>query len=225
MADGRAARLRRQHAALLAACRAHPFVRGIADGTLPAPSFRRWVVQDWLYLLTYADVLDVAAASAPSPEARRRWAGLASLTREVELDLHRAFAARYDLSAADLDGAAPTEATTGYTRFLRAHAARGYGPLVASLVPCGVDYVEIARALSGEVAPPYAAWVETYADPAFADAVAFMQAELDAAPGDEAELETAYAAGAAHELAFWDAAMRSRAWEAERSWRRSSSRT
>lgn len=180
-------------------------MQGLADGTLPSARFREWVVQDWLYLLTYVEVLEAAARSAPAAPAQARFTGLAAWTRDVELDLHRAGAARFGLSPSDLDGAAPNAATAGYCRFLRAHAAQGYGPLLASLVPCGVDYLEIARAFSGVVAPPYAAWVETYSDPAFSETVAFLEAELDAAPGPAAELETAYAAGAAHELAFWDA--------------------
>ncbi|MFT4628389.1 MAG: thiaminase/transcriptional activator TenA [Myxococcota bacterium] len=196
----RAARLREAAAPLRAACRAHPFVLGIGDGSLPPETFARWVVQDWLYLQTYADVLDRAAELAGG-----RWAELATLTRDEELRLHRTFAARFGLSAADLDGATPWPATVAYTGFLRTHAD-SYPTLVASLVPCGVGYVELAQGLA--VQPPadprYADWVAMYADPVFAEAVAWMEAELDAVHADDAALAAVYAAGAAHELAFWE---------------------
>jgi len=32
----------------------HPFVRGIADGSLPPKRFERWVRQDYLYLKEFA---------------------------------------------------------------------------------------------------------------------------------------------------------------------------
>ncbi|MFT5358621.1 MAG: thiaminase/transcriptional activator TenA [Polyangiales bacterium] len=203
----RAARLRESAAPLRAACRAHPFVRGIADGSLPPEVFARWVVQDWRYLLTYVEVLEQVAATAPSAAAGERWAELATFTRNEELALHRAYAARFDLTEADLDGAADAPATAAYTGFLRAQAQRSYGHGVASLVPCGVGYVTLATELAAgppPAEPRYADWIHTYADPAFAEAVAWMEAELDGALGDDASLAATYLAGAEHELAFWD---------------------
>ena len=49
----------REHAKdVQSACITHPFVMGIADGTLPPSVFSRWVIQDWKYLLTYMKVLE-----------------------------------------------------------------------------------------------------------------------------------------------------------------------
>ncbi len=202
-----AARLRAQTAPLRAACRAHPFVTGLADGRLPPAVFARWVVQDWCYLLTYVEVLGAIAARAPTPEAAARWAALATFTRDEELALHRSYAARFALTAADLDGAAPWPATQAYTHFLRAAAARSYGHGVASVVPCGVGYVTLAAELAAGPTPAddrYADWIRTYADPAFAEAVGWMEAELDGAAGETPDLSDTYTRGAAHELAFWD---------------------
>lgn len=204
VAERRAARLRDRAAPLRAACRAHPFVRGIADGSLPPHVFARWVVQDWRYLLTYVDVLEQLADAAPSAT---RWRALASFTRDEELALHRAYAARFSLTAADLDGAIDAPATRAYTAFLREQTARGYALGVASIVPCGVGYTTLAAELAAgprPADPRYATWIETYADPAFAEAVAWMEAELDALDADEDALAATYLAGAAHELAFWD---------------------
>lgn len=183
-------------------------MQGIADGSLPEAHFARWVIQDWRYLQTYVAVLERAGELAPQPAAATRWRDMAALSRDEELDLHRSFAARFGLSAADLESAEPWAATVAYTDFLLAAADRGYGTLVAALTPCGVDYVAIAGGLGSRPAPPdprYAEWIRTYADPAFAEAVAFFEAELSSAEGDEAVLAAIYAAGAQHELAFWDA--------------------
>ncbi|HHC4833614.1 TPA: thiaminase II, partial [Klebsiella michiganensis] len=33
---------------------AHPFLRQLADGTLPEPAFRRYLTQDYLFLIHFA---------------------------------------------------------------------------------------------------------------------------------------------------------------------------
>ena len=47
-----------------AAILAHPFLTGLADGTLPRESFRHYIVQDAHYLRGYARALAVCAAKA-----------------------------------------------------------------------------------------------------------------------------------------------------------------
>lgn len=204
--ESRAARLRAATAELRAACRSHPFVRGLADGSLPPAVFARWIVQDWRYLQTYVEVLEAVADAAPTPAARQRWRETAALTRDEELDLHRAFAERFGLGAEDLDDAPDWPATAAYTAFLRTSAARSYACGVAALVPCGVGYVTLAQALAAgppPADPRYVDWIRTYADPVFAEAVDWMESELDAAGGGD-EVDATYLEGARHELAFWE---------------------
>ena len=43
---------------------AHPFVTGLADGSLPHDAFAFYVVQDALYLQRYADALALVASRA-----------------------------------------------------------------------------------------------------------------------------------------------------------------
>ena len=206
--ESRAARLRVVARPLFRRALAHPFVEGLSDGTLPPAAFARWIVQDGIYLDTYARALAYAAAEAPRRSARARWAELLHLTFHHELAAQRELAARFDLTSEDLARAEPHPATTAYAAFLLESARAGYAPLVASVVPCGVDYAEIARGLAARPPSPevrYADWVRAYDDPSFHEAVAFMEAELDALIGDEAELERIYLEGARYELAFWDA--------------------
>jgi thiaminase/transcriptional activator TenA len=53
-------------APLRSAILAQPFLRELADGSLPIASFKHYIVQDSLYLAEYARVLAIAAARAPS---------------------------------------------------------------------------------------------------------------------------------------------------------------
>jgi thiaminase len=45
---------------------AHPFVRGIGDGTLDAARFGFWLRQDWLYLIDYSRLFAEACCARPT---------------------------------------------------------------------------------------------------------------------------------------------------------------
>ena len=75
-----------------------------------------------------------------------------------------------------------------------------------------LDYVRLfALAAAGPPAEPrYRQWVQTYADPAFAELAAWCAGLLDRVtaglpPARLAACERAFRTSLAHELAFWDA--------------------
>ena len=193
---------------------AHPTVRGIADGTLEEARFRAWLVQDYLFLLDYVRLFALAAARAPDSDALGRLVDLAHATFHEELSLHRGYAAEFGLAPADLDGAEKSPACAAYTDFLlRTAATADFAEVLAALLPCMWGYSRLGRALAAEglpAEPRYRRWVETYADPAFAELAAWCAGLLDRAadglpPARLAACERAFLAGLAHELAFWDA--------------------
>jgi thiaminase (transcriptional activator TenA) len=49
-------------------CLHHPFVRGLADGTLDPEAFRRYVVQDGFFLNAFARAYALAAAGSQDGE-------------------------------------------------------------------------------------------------------------------------------------------------------------
>ena len=53
---------------IYAAILAHPFLRGLTDGSLDREAFRFYAVQDALYLRDFARALSIAAARAPREE-------------------------------------------------------------------------------------------------------------------------------------------------------------
>jgi len=69
---------------------AHPFVRGIGDGTVDVEKFKFWVRQDYLFLIDYARLLALAAAKAPDVGTMRRFSDLVRATLNVDMELHRA---------------------------------------------------------------------------------------------------------------------------------------
>ena len=193
---------------------AHPTVRGIAAGDLDQTRFRSWLVQDYLFLLDYVRLFALAAARAPDTDTLGRLVDLAHATFHEELSLHRAYAAEFGLAQADLDRAEKSPQCAAYTDFLlRTAATAEFAEVLAALLPCMWGYSELGRALAATGLPTesrYRRWIETYADPGFADLAAWCAALLDRATGGLpaahlAACERALLTSLRHELAFWDA--------------------
>jgi thiaminase/transcriptional activator TenA len=193
---------------------AHPTVRGIATGDLDPTRFRSWLVQDYLFLLDYVRLFALAAARAPNTVTLGRLVDLAHSTFHEELSLHRAYAAEFGLAEVDLDQAEKSPPCAAYTDFLLRTAATGeFAEVLAALLPCMWGYAELGRSMAAKGMPGdprYRRWIETYADPGFADLAAWCAALLDrAAEGLPAArlaaCERAFLTSLRHELAFWDA--------------------
>lgn len=180
---------------------AHPTVEGIATGDLDPDVFRRWLEQDYLFLLDYVRVFARLAWQAPEGHLGDL-VDLAHDTWHGELDLHRSMAAEF---GADLGGAMPGPECASYTSFLLA-AAGDYGIGLAALYPCMWGYSSIGRALAERASPHgrYRRWIETYADPAFASLADRIGAMLDEADPDREAARAAFVQGMDHELAFWN---------------------
>ena len=212
---GFAAELRAASADVWDAQHAHPFVRGIGDGTLDAARFRFYVRQDYRFLIEYGRLLALGAARAPRLAEMRRFAALAQGVLETEMALHVGFAQRWDITAEELEAEPMAPATAAYTDFLLRTAALGdYAELVAALLPCMWGYAEIGERLAAAGVPDhpgYAAWIATYADPEFQALAAWARELCDTAAGDagdgaRARMHAAFRTCSEHELAFWEAA-------------------
>src|SRR5918912_677420 len=115
--------LRRGADAVWRAQHEHPFVRGVADGTLPVERFARYARQDYLSLIDSARLLALGAARAPDLDTMRRLAGLAQAILGEEMELHRAFAREFGIAESELEAEEPAPTTQAYTDFLVRTAA------------------------------------------------------------------------------------------------------
>ncbi|HEV2132431.1 MAG TPA: thiaminase II [Longimicrobiaceae bacterium] len=199
----------------------HPFVRGIADGSLDPEVFRRWVLQDYLYLKEFARVFAWAVAKAEGLESMGWYAAVLNLTLNTEMELHRQYAARFGLTTADLEGEEMWPTTRAYTDFLVRTAADGdMAELVAALLPCAWGYVFIAQRMA-EAEPPqdarYAEWIAQYASPEFADAAEWLKGEMNrlaagAMPEKRQRLSELFVLSSRYEWQFWEMCWRGERW-------------
>lgn len=182
---------------------AHGFVRGLGDGSLPVDSFKSYVAQDAYFLEAFARAYAFCLAHSTTREDLNDFADLIAGVR-AELELHKAYAERWQV---DLIAVTPVAATAAYVDFLLEIARRGdLGATIAAMTPCMRLYAFLGRSLSaGQVAPLYAEWVTTYADPGFEALAARLEALLDRHASDSAAVRANYARAMTLEYDFFDA--------------------
>ena len=161
----------------------HPFVKGLGQGTLEEECFKRWVLQDYRYLMEFARVFAWAVAKADTLHAMSWYAGVLDLTLNTEMDLHRQYAARFGLTPSELEAEPMWPTTRAYTDFLVRTSADGdMLDLLAALLPCAWGYVYIARRLAEEDSPRdqrYADWISQYSSEEFSEALDWLRKEMD----------------------------------------------
>jgi thiaminase/transcriptional activator TenA len=203
--------------ALRAAIHALPFNRELAGGTLDQARFQFYVVQDALYLEQYARILAMAGARGPDGATLRLFADAALEGIAVEQALHSDYFARFNLSG---EPAEPSPDCLSYTSFLLATAYHEpWEVLMAALLPCFWIYWDVGIAIAREARPdnPYRAWIDTYADEAFAKVVQAVIAATDCAAAGASDsvrerMMTAFIRSTQYEWLFWDGAYQRRQW-------------
>lgn len=199
---------------------AHPFIAGLADGSLPGDVFAGYVAQDVHYLRAYARALAIVAAKAPTLSATALFARHAAEVFDVELQLHGELLPALGLSASDLEAVPVSPTTQAYTSYLLATAhAGGFADGLAAVLPCYWIYAEVGAALAerGSVDPRYQQWIDSYGGDEFAATVAEVLELADrTGPGlaatDEAAARGHFVTTSRYEWMFFDAAYRREAW-------------
>jgi thiaminase/transcriptional activator TenA len=81
----------------------HKFVQQLGDGSLAVERFRRWVLQDYLYLKEFARIFAWAVAKADQLDSMGWYAKVLDLTLNTEMALHRTYAERFGVSPEELE--------------------------------------------------------------------------------------------------------------------------
>lgn len=206
-------------APIRAAIDAHPFLRGLQDGTLERDLFVGYMAQDALYLDVYAKALAAAAAQAASAPETVFWATSARDAILVEQELHASHVLR------SLGAVEPSPTTTAYTNHLLALAASGsYPALIAGLLPCFWIYEDVGTRLKARIDAggsladhPYGDWIAQYGDPTFAEATRQARELVNrtanaVGAADRHRMWHAFLMASRYEWMFWDAANRAESW-------------
>ena len=199
---------------LWAAMAAHPFVLGLAEGTLPDGTLQAWVQQDRVFVVEERRV--VAALRAH---------GLPSRLDDLLADLDRSLvleAETFTQTAAD-HGVAPEvepwPLCLGYSSYLRCAASDGALEGLTALYAAERAYLDtwMAVAASSPADSPYHRWIQNWTGAPFRDFVGALGRDLDElagapSPALAGRLGTLFTSAARFELAFWEMCWSGWAW-------------
>ena len=182
---------------------AHRFVQWLGDGTLPVASFKSYVAQDAYFLDAFARAYAFCLAHGTSRDDLYGFSELIAGVLE-ELKLHKSYTERLQVT---LDGVTPMPATQAYVDFLLGTARLGdLGETIAGMTPCMRLYAFLGQALAQkDVAPAYADWVKTYADPGFEALAVRLEGLLDLHAADTPAVGANYRRAMELEYGFFDA--------------------
>jgi thiaminase/transcriptional activator TenA len=207
-------RLVEANRAVWAAMAGHPFVLGLAHGTLPGSALQAWVQQDRVFVVEERRM--VAALRAH---------GLPSRLDDLLADLDRSLvleAEAFTQTAAEhgfAPDAEPWPICLGYTSYLRCAAFDGTLEGLTALYAAERAYLDTWTTVA-KLSPAdstYHAWIQTWSGEPFQAFVAALGHGLDELAGAPSpnladRLGLVFARAARFELAFWEMCWSSQAW-------------
>ena len=220
MGDSFSAELWDSTADIYAAIPAHPFVRGLTDGSLPQEAFTYYVIQDALYLRWYARALAAVAGKATDTAGTEMFARHAAGIIDVEMTLHESLLADLEIDAAAAEAAEEAPTTLAYTSYLLASTSGGsYAEGVGTVLPCYWIYWEVGKHLlrQGSPNPRYQKWIDTYGAEEFgAEALEVIAVADRLGPGlgadERARMRQHFLITTRYEWMFWDMGYRQEQW-------------
>ena len=193
--------------ALAEECLAHPFVRGLGDGTLDPEVFKHYLAQDAFFLQAFFSAYALGAVRAVE-----RWEVVQRLHRLMrgvldELKLHEGYAKSLTI---DLGNVRPHPATRAYTDFLlRTAWTAEVGEIMAAMTPCMRLYAYLGQELAREdhSQNPFREWIEIYSSEEFEALAAELESLLDQLADGTHRVSLAYRYAMRCELGFFSASL------------------
>lgn len=193
----------------------HPFVKGIEDGTLDVQKFRYYIIQDYLYLADYAKVFGIGIAKSKTVDGMRFFAHYAYRLLEAEMDIHRGYMDRLQLTQTEIDSTPVKRDNLAYTSYmLRIAYEEGEAEVLACVLACAYSYEVIAKNITKNNPqainhPFFGDWIAGYASESYsANNIKLIntlhQVTKDYTDIQKQHLVQIFVTCSKHELAFWD---------------------
>ncbi|MCZ6676423.1 MAG: thiaminase II [Candidatus Poribacteria bacterium] len=199
----------------------HPFVLGIADGSLPKEKFKFYLCQDYLFLLDYSRVFAYGAIKSPDEATMATFSQLLDETLNTEMDLHRGYSQKFGISPAEMEATPMAPTTHAYTRHLLYVAQVGtLVDLVAGVLPCQWGYWEVATHLAKRGKSPeplYQEWIEMYSSDEFGALGELLRNLLNRLTAESSESEKRrlmnhFLTSSRYEYLFWEMSYNQEQW-------------
>jgi thiaminase/transcriptional activator TenA len=194
----------------------HPFVAGLADGSLSEDRFRHYLIQDYLFLIHFARAYALCLYKADNLQDMRAAAATIDGLLNVEMAMHVKYCEGWDLTEAEMAAAPESTAMMAYTRYvLETGLAGDVLDLIVALAPCVIGYGVIGSRLDLDPTTkrdgnPYNDWIEMYSSDDYFAILEKATEQLDrlaASRLTEARFEKAvniFGQATRLEIGFWD---------------------
>ena len=201
----------------------HPFITGLADGSLPKDKFAGYLIQDQFYLEEYGRCWALLGAQSPVIDDlvafTGKIAGSLAHERNIQDELLESLGYCRDQMLAKTE---PSPTCVGFTSFIKnACATRAWHDGFVSVLECPWAYWELGKVLNGRGSPDphYQKWIEGYLTEGFEEACEQLHAVWERVALDLGPLALQSAAHHArtairYDWMFWDAAYRAEQWPA-----------
>jgi thiaminase/transcriptional activator TenA len=203
----------------------HPFVRGMADGSLSAEKFKFYICQDYLFLMEYARLYGLAAVKSGNLQTMETFSALMHATLHMEMELHRKYGEKIGINREEMERTQPAAATLAYTSYMLQAAFKGsLAHVLAVILPCTWSYWEMGKSLAAEAGdlkhPHYREWILLYSSEEFGHLAQTLIEALDhecaGLPESQlAELESLFVHASKFEWQFWEMAWNCSMWGAD----------
>ena len=192
----------------------NPFVTAMADGSLDSELFKAYMLQDYYYLLEYADILEQMQGQAAHTETAQFLKKAAQATRYEMDTVHVPNMAKLNITAKDIQAGQKTPACTEYLQYLKETAQEGTVQGLAALLQCSWSYAYIAQSVTERYCSrlecsPYSDWFRAYTSEEYSEAnaewIAVLEREARGISSDETkQLCRIFERCARYENAFWE---------------------
>lgn len=200
----------------------HPFIKGIAEGSVPKEALIHYVKADYEYLSAFNRIYGLAIAKCDLREEMVFFQEQIGFVLNSEIHPHENFCQVAGVNYDDLQGNPLPPTADHYVAHMTKTAQVGsMGETLAALLPCPWTYLEIGVSIMEKYQPkadhPFYDWITFYADGEIGAVTAEMRRKLDewAKTASETEKEKAAIAfmkSCQLEYKFWEMAYTQEEW-------------
>lgn len=195
----------------------HPFVKGIGEGTLDKEKFKKYLIQDYLYLKDYAKVFALGLVKAKTIKEMKFYSDSIRGTLEDETQVHTNYLRYFGLSDEAVEKYRCELTTASYTSYMLAIASKGGSKEIAmTIMPCTWSYYYIGKNLYDRYKDTlednfYKSWIEEYSSEEFkvcADAwinyIDYLCENIS--ESEKEDLKDIFIKSSLYEMEFWNMA-------------------
>lgn len=151
----------------------HPFVNEIGEGTLPKEKFKRYLIQDYLYLKEFSKVFAMGIVKSETIKEMKFFNRAAKGSMEDEAAIHIDYMKKLGIPPVEAEKCSLEMVSSSYTSYMQAVALTGgVKEIVMATLPCNWSYNYIGHYLYETYKDNlegnyYKDWIEMYADNEF----------------------------------------------------------